>query len=156
MKKQCNVERFHFRFSKLIIILSILAICLCLGGGAISVYRIVKFGIHNLQQALQGPFLVLVCLFGIVVLLSLLIKSEYALSKEYFSSSFGIIKSKVEISKISSILCDYKQNKITLYMGEEFVVLLLVDGDLERFSKTLLELSPTVEIRYQLEGDEQN
>ena len=154
MKKNVERARFPFRFSKLIICLSILAICLCFAGGGISVYRIVKYGIDDLQQVLQGPFLILVCIFGIVVLTSLLIKSEYSLTKTHFTSSFGVIKSKVEMAKITSIVCDYAQNKIILYTGEEFVVLLLLKNDVERFSKTMTEYASHVEIRYVFADEE--
>ncbi len=149
-KKNASTKRFPFRFSKLIITLSILALCLCLIGGGIATSRWIEYGAHSLQEFLQSPFLILVCVFGIVVLVSLLIRSEYAVSEKHFHSNFGIIKSKVELEKITALVCDYKEKKVTVYMGEEFFVALVREGDIEPLVRAVQERNEKVDVSFTL------
>ena len=125
MKKQAvpqNQKSFKFILTPLMIVLSCAVILLCLAGIALSVYRIIKEGIHGFTDALKSPFLIAVCLFGIVVVVALLIRSQYIVTDEHLITQFGIIKSKFAIQDITSILLDTDSHKLTVYMGEEYFV----------------------------------
>ena len=70
MKKQSapqEAKYFKFRFTPMMLILAIAVLILFAVGIALSVWRIIKDGIHGFGDVLKSPFLIAICLFGIVV-----------------------------------------------------------------------------------------
>lgn len=127
MKKQSTPQEAHifkFRFTPLMIALACAVLVLCALGIALSVWRIVDEGINGFNDALKSPFLILICLFGIAIVIGVLIRSRYLVTEEYFITQFGFIKSKFPIKSITSLLLDTNTQKLTVYMGEEFFVVL--------------------------------
>ena len=122
---QKNGKVFPFRHNTLSVIFCILALLLCAIGAGLSVYRITQNGIKELTDALQSPFLIAVCLFCAVVILSILIKSEFIVTDTELITRFGIIKSKLALASVTSMEHDRATHKLTIYQGEEFTVLTL-------------------------------
>ncbi len=104
------------------IVLACAVIALCLAGIALSILRIINEGIHEFADALKSPFLIAICIFGIVIVVALLIRSQYVITDEHFITQFGLIKSKFAIKDITSIILDTDSRKLTVYMGEEYFV----------------------------------
>ena len=126
MKKQSapqEAKYFKFRFTPLMLVLAIAVIILCAAGIALSVWRIVRDGVHGFGDVLKSPFLIAICLFGIVIVAALLIRSRYVVTKDTLITQFGLIKSKFSIQDFTSILLDTDSRKLTVYMGEEFFVI---------------------------------
>jgi hypothetical protein len=132
------------------IVLASAVIALCLIGTAISIYRIIKEGIHGFTDALKSPFLIAVCIFGIVVVAALLIRSQYIITDEHLITQFGIIKSKFPIKDITSILLDTDTRKLTVYMGEEFFVVTTKPEWNNDFVQALRERKPEIEFSFTL------
>lgn len=152
MKKNQTIKRqaFSFRFSKNMILFSILAMLLCVVGVIVSVLRIVKYGLDDFQDYLKSPFLILICLAGIVVLTALLIKAEYVVDEKYLRSNFGVIKSRIEVSKITALTSDPQTGKVSVYVGEEFFVASLTVGKSEDFCSALLKVNPKINYSFTL------
>ncbi len=125
MKKQSAPQEanvFKFKFTPLMLVLAIVAMLLCAVGIGLSIWRIVKEGIHSFTDVLQSPFLIAISTFGIVLIATLLFRSRYIVTDEHFILQFGLIKNKYAIGQITSLLLDTDTHKLTVYMGEEFFV----------------------------------
>ena len=152
MKKNAkrNATAFQYKFSPLMVVLSILVILLCTVGIAISVYRIVEFGIQGFLDALKSPFLILVCVFCIVLVLSILAKSQYLVDDKSFTVQFGFIKSVFAIKDITSLLLDSDSRKLTIYFGEQFSVLSIDPLWNDELIKKLREINQNIEFSFTL------
>jgi len=104
------------------LVLAYAVIALCLVGIILSILRLLKDGVHGFNDLLKSPFLILICLFGIVVVISMLVCSRYVITNDEFISQFGIIKSRFHIKSFTSVLLDTDTHKLTIYMNEEFFV----------------------------------
>ncbi len=150
-KTSLQIKRFRFKFSPKIVVLCILTLLLCLAGIATTVYRIVKNdGIHGFTDFLKFPLLIAVCVFCIVLVVSLLIKSEYTVEKEAFTTKFGFIKTKFPLKTITEIELDRDEHKLTVRCGEEFSVLSVSPEWQEDFASELIKANPDIEYSYTL------
>lgn len=155
-KEQKKHVTFPFRFTKAMLALSVAALFLCALGGVVSVFRIVKYGVNGFNDFIRYPFLILVCILGILLIVCLLFKSEYVLSDKYLHSNFGLIRSKIELKNVTAIVADLQEEKITVYMGESYFVMLLKKTDAQDFSKAILESNPDIDFSYTMTDDKPN
>ena len=161
MKKQSSPNKatyFTIQFSKTIIALAIAVICLCIASIIVSILNMKRLGLNGLSDYLKYPFLLLVSVFCIVIVVALLIKSQYIVDETYFISQYGFIKSRYEIAKITSAVLDTDVNKLTVYMGEEFFVLSLNEKWNEKFVRALLNVNPAIDYSFtfaKTNGDEE-
>ena len=153
MKKQSAPQEakfFKFRFTPVMIILAIAVILLCIAGIALSIWRVSVYGIHGLSDALKSPLLIAICIFGLVVVISMLIQSRYVITKEALIVQFGLIKSKFTIADFTSVLLDTDSKKLTVYMGEEFFVVMTNAEWNNDFVQALREVKPEIEFSFTL------
>ena len=158
MRKQSapqEAKYFKFLFTPLMLALAIVVLLLCAGGIALSVWRIIQDGIHDFGDALKSPFLIAICIFGIVVVSSLLIRSRYVVTKDTLTTQFGIIKSKFAIADFTSVLLDTDSKKLTIYMGEEFFVVTTNPEWNNDFVQALREAKPELEFSFTLTEKEE-
>ena len=141
---------FKFRFTPLMIMLAIAVILLCAAGTALSIWRIAEYGVKGFNDVLKSPFLIAICLFGIAVVVALLIRSRYVITKDTLTIQFGFIKSKFAIEKFTSVLLDTDSKKITVYMGEEFFVVTTSPEWNNDFVQALREVKPDIEFSFTL------
>jgi hypothetical protein len=141
---------FKFRFTPLMIALAIAVIVLCTAGTALSIWRVVKYGIRNFNDALKSPFLIAICIFGIVVVIAMFIRSRYVITQDTLIMQFGFIKSKFAIEKFTSVLLDTDSKKLTVYMGEEFFVVTTNPEWNNDFVQALREVKPDIEFSFTL------
>lgn len=149
-KERKEVSRFPFNLSQTILLLCIAALALCALGVAVSVFRIVRHGVNGFYDIIKYPFMIALCLLAILLIVALLCKSEYVISEKYLHSDFGLIKSKVELKTITSAVVDLQEEKITVYTGEEFFVLLLKKKVAQSFAAELLKANPKIDLSYTL------
>ena len=150
MKQQDNNEKrytFPFKLNKLPIVLCFVVLALCIVGIIVSVLRIVNEGIV-IENVLQHPFLIAVCIFCMVIVLSLLIKSQYIIDETNFTTQFGIIKSKLPIKTINSIEEDREKEKLTVYCGESFTVIAIKKEWNDEFIRALLAVNPDIDYAF--------
>ncbi len=149
-KQLQTTKYFQYQFTKTMICLAIAVIALCLVGIGLSLYRIIVFGIRDFSDVLQSPFLIAICLFCIVLMVSILVKSRYGVNKTYYIAQFGFIKSKTPIESITSLYLDTDTKKLTVYMGEEFTVLSLSEKWQDEFIAAIREVKPEIEFSFSL------
>ena len=133
------------------ILLACAVLVLCSIGIALSIWRLIKSnGVHNFGEALKSPFLILICLFCIAVVISLLISSQYAVTNEHFIMQFGFIKSTYPIKDITSVLLNTDNQKLTVYMGEEYFVATVNPQWNNDLVQALRKVNPDIEYSFTL------
>ncbi len=147
-KKPQSATYFKYQFTPLMVVLAIGVLLLCGVGIGISVWRIYKFGIHGFTDTLQSPFLIAVCLFCIVLVVALLIKSQYIIDDTHYTLQFGFIKSKFLIKEITALHLDTTTKKLTVYVGEQFSVITLNAAWQDDFIAALRKVNPDAEFTF--------
>ena len=151
MKKNRNhLEVFRISFSTVIYLLCVAVYLLCTAGIALSVIRIVKYGVEDFSDILRYPFLIGVCAFCILLITGVLIKSQYVIENDSLVTQFGFVKSKYAIKDITSLLYDPQLKKMTVYFGEPFMTLSVSSEWQDRFVKALLQINPDIEYSFTL------
>ncbi len=142
------MKTYKFRFSKPILILSILAILVAAGGGiGWTVYRMIHIGFQTVLLGIQYVVLLLVSALVIVIFVSLLIRSFYTVTDKEIVLWFGIIKSSYKIADIESVHLFTKTNKLVIYFkNDKYTVIVVKPEWYNEFTKELL--SKNENIRY--------
>ena len=149
-ENQTTNKYFKYKLTTSMILIAIAVIALCVAGIAVSVYRIIKFGIREPMDALQSPLLIGICIFCIVTVICVLIKSQYIVTDKYYITQHGFIKSKFLIKDITSMVLNTETKKLTIYFGEQFCVLSVCPDWKEDFARALLEVNPNIDYSFTL------
>ena len=139
---------FKITFSKSIYLLCVAVYVLCLAGIALSVWRIIKFGIHGFNDIIKYPFLIAVCLLCIVLVTAILIRSQYVVDKQYLITQYGLIKSKFAIKDITAVTLDSDSQKLTVNFGEPYTVISVSPAWNEQFVRALLAVNPSIDYSF--------
>ena len=153
MKNERSNEKqvFKFTLSMKMILLSILAIILSVAGIIVSSFRIARSGeINGFIEALQSPLLIFVCAACIVIVLSILIKSQYVIDGEHYTTQFGFIKSTFYIKDITALELDSDTKKLTIFIGEQYSVLSLKAEWHDAFIKALRDVNTNIDFTFTL------
>ena len=132
------------------IALACAVLILCSIGIGLSVWRITKNGVRDIGEVLKSPFLILICIFCIVVVISLLIRSQYVVTEEFFIIKFGFIQNKYPIHEITSLLLNTDTQKLTVYMGEQYFVAIVNPQWNNDLVQALRKVNPDVEFSFTL------
>ena len=157
MKKQSapqEAKKFKFRFTPLMVILAIAVLLLATAGCVLSVWRITQQGIHGFNDALKSPLLIAICIFGIVVVTAMLVRSQYVITETALIVQFGIIKSSFKVADFTSVLLDTDSKKLTVYMGENFFVVTTNPEWNNDFVQALRKVKPDIEFSFTLTDGE--
>ncbi len=141
-------KSFKIKFTPAIIALAIAVLALSVFGIVLSVVRIVKFGVHGLTDILKYPFLIAVALACIVIVVALLIKSEYIVDDKTFTSKYGLIKSRFALKDVTAIVLDTDTYKLTVKFGEEYCVLSLSKEWNEELVRAMLAANPNIDYSF--------
>ena len=145
-----QIEYFPIQFSKTIIWLGVAAILFCLVGIVVSGWRILSFGLPEFMDWLTSPFLIAICAFGIVVIISIFTKSQLYIEGTILYSQYGIIKSSFNIMEITSIIQDTDEKKLTVYFGESFMNITTSPVWFEKFVRALLDVNSDIKYSFTL------
>lgn len=153
-----EAKSFPLKFSKLILWLSVGIFALCGAGIVVTVFRIVRNGgLHGFTDYLKFPFLILVCVFCIVLMICLLVKSQYVVNETHLTTQFGFIKSKFPLKDFTAMELDRDEHKLIVYSGENYMVIKVCAEWQDDFASELLKKNPDVQFSYTLtsaSGDE--
>ena len=139
-----NVKTFPITFPISIILVAVAVLLLCVASIVVSVLQIISKGVNEFSDVLKYPFMLAISVFCIVLVISILIKSQYVVNDTHFVSQFGLVKSKTEIKTITSIILNTETQKLTMYFGEEFTVLSFTKDYNEEFVRALLDVNPKI------------
>ena len=148
--EQAQANYFKIKFSKVIYFLCIAILLLSVASIAVSIWQILRFGLSGFSDYLKYPLLIVISVLCIAVVVSLLVKSQYVVNKQYLITQFGFIKSKFIIKDITSMLLDTDTKKITVYFGEQFIVLNGSEKWNEKLIRALLDSNPNIDYSFTL------
>ncbi|MDE7306074.1 MAG: hypothetical protein K2N33_01650, partial [Clostridia bacterium] len=141
---------FKYKFSKLTHALIYAGIALCVVGLGINIYTIIVSDIASSKNivypVIQYVLMFLIPVVLLVILISLLISSYYSIDGQTFKTSFGLIKSKYDISKIQNVVLDRTTNKLTVYFdGNTFIVVVVKEEWYNEFIDALTKANSKIE-----------
>lgn len=129
--------------------LFIAVIALCLISAGVSVWRIIQYGVNGFTDVIKYPFLIAICLFGVVLVICIMAKSQYLVDDTYLVLQYGFIKSRFKASEITSIVQDTDKKKLQIYFGQEqFIVVNVHVGELEELVRALLKINPSIDYSF--------
>ncbi len=145
--KKETFEVFPLKKTASVTWLSVAALVLSVAGIILSSIRIYKNGVDSFYDWLKNPFLLLVCVFAIVVVTALLMHSEYRVSEKELISCYGFIKSRLPLSEITSATSDAETNKIflTLSTAEGQLVIVTAPDKREDLVRAMLKGNPSID-----------
>ena len=144
------MKTYKYRFTKVMTAFIWAGMVLALAAFAVNTYLIFTEDIASAANLfypiLRYTLMYLVSTVAFLLLLSILLSSYYSISGTTFKTSFGIIKSKYDISKIENIVLDRKTNKLSIYFDENnFIVVVVKEEWYEKFIDDLLQANPNIE-----------
>ncbi|MDE7181457.1 MAG: hypothetical protein K2O41_00310 [Clostridia bacterium] len=158
------MKRFKYKFSKLVTVLIYVSIALCFVGTGINIYSIargdIKSAANPVYPIIQYVLMFLIPAVLLVLLISLLISSYYSVDDKCFRTSFGIIKSRYEISEIETVMLDRTTNKLTVYFkNNSFIVVVVREEWYNEFIDALCSANKSIEFSIKSKesgGDDKN
>lgn len=141
---------FKYKFSKLTISLIYIGIALCFVGLGINIYSVIASNISEaanpVYPIIQYTLMFLIPIALLVLLISLIFSSYYSIDGKILKTSFGIIKSKYDITEIQSVMLDRTNNKLCVYLkNNSFFVIVVKEEWYEDFIDTLCKANPQIE-----------
>lgn len=155
-KNPIQAKYFKYNLTKVMIALAIGVLILCAAGIAVSVYRIAEFGVHGFDDVLKSPLLILISALCIAVVIGILVKSQYVVTDKQFIMQFGFIKNKYDVQKITSLLLNSDNKKLTVYFGEEYVILSISPAENEDFVRAVQAVNPDAQFSFTLTENTEN
>lgn len=154
-----QAKTYKFRYSPLMYALFALLLALCAAGFALTTWRVIANGADDAYTWLQYILLYFVSVFLAVILIAMLIKSQYILTDHDLILQFGLIRNRYEIEKISSVHLFKGANKLAVYFDEyqtKYIVIVVKDSWYDDFVKTLLEKNEKIGFSFSTAEEEED
>lgn len=127
------------------IVIFVLGLVLCAGGFALNLLRLLKYGAEDLYAWISYGILFFVSVFLTVIIISMLIRSQYVVTDKQLIMQFGIIRSKYELNKIASVHLFQGAKKLAVYFDDNrYMAIVVKDAWYDDFVKTLTEKNPSI------------
>lgn len=141
---------FKYKFSKLTKTFIYIGIVLCFVGFGLNIFLVitgdVKASANPIYPIIQYTLMFLIPVALLVILVSLILSSYYSIDGNTLKTSFGIIKSKYDISAIETILLDRNTNKLTVYFNNNsFIVIVVKEEWYNEFIDALCKANRSIE-----------
>lgn len=140
------MKKYNFSFTKTILSLLIAVTALFLAGCVWSVYSVIAYARTNALKTIPYALLLAVCLFLLVVSLSVLFGSKYAFDKDKLIIRIGFMSGKYDYMKIKGLYTvkEQKGTFLTLYAENDKgdiipVKILVAKKDFSAFEQDLLD-----------------
>lgn len=141
---------FKFKFTKITLVFIYIGLALAAAAFAVNTYFVLAEGlgdaVNSIYPILRYTLMYLVSVLLSVVLLSILFSSYYSIDGNKLKTSFGIIKSKYDIDKITGVILDRKPNKLSVYFEDgTFITIAVKEEWYGDFTDALLKANPKIE-----------
>lgn len=143
------MKKYPYFFTKSIKTLLWVLLVLCVVCAVYAVYRAVTYFLSyegfDFYAILNRALPLLVGIFGFVVAVSMLKRSEYELTEKELIIRFGIIVSRYELSEIERMQFFSKTKKLTLFFkGGRYMVIVVKEEWQRDFVEELLKRNPKI------------
>ena len=148
---------FKYKFPRLTTIFIYVGIALCVIGLGLNIYLLATSDIMSAANLfypiLQHALMFLIPIILLVILIGLLVSSYYCIDGKTLKTSFGIIKSKYNVSDIETVLLDRTTNKLTVnFKNKSFIVIVVREEWYDEFIDALCKANN--EIEYSIKSKE--
>lgn len=140
---------FKYKFTKLMTAFIYVGIALAVIAAGVNTYSVITDGTASaanpVYPVITYTLMYAVSIMMLVILVSLLLSSYYAIDDAAFKTSFGIIKSKYDIKKVEYIILDRETNKLAVYFNENnFIVISVNEEWYEDFVGAMLKANRNI------------
>lgn len=152
--KKLPDETFRFRFTGVMLALLALLLALCAAGIGLTTWQFVDFlqgYIASAYDWLKYLLMYLVCILLTVIVVAMLIKSQYVITETTLITQFGIIRSPYEIKKIYSIRLFRGSNKLAVYFDDfktKYRIILVKESRYDAFVQALIARNERIEFDF--------
>ena len=152
---------FRFRFSKMMFLVLSLLLLLCAGGFGLTLWQFLDFlksDISSVWEWLKYSLMFLVCGLLFVLVVAMLIKSQYKITDREVILQFGFIKTRYEIKKIRSVRHFLGSGRLAVYfddMKNQYAIIVVKEKWFSEFVAALKERNEAIEFDF-VTADEEN
>ena len=158
MKQLQNTQKnenavFRFRFSPLILAVLVAVLVLCAACAALATWQVVDLlqsgDPSNAYDWIKFGLMYFASILFAVIVIAMLIKSQYIVTDKELILQFGLIKSNYELKKIYSVKIFRKSNKLTIYFDDfktKYMIGVVKEEWYDEFIKELMKRNEKLEI----------
>ncbi len=136
--------RYPFKFSPLLIVLTVAGFCLCGACIGFATWRLVRFlgegDLSSFYDWIIFFLLYFVSILFLVIGISMLVKSQYIITDDALITQFGIIRQRYELKKIVSVHLFRGANKLAVYFDDfhtNYIVIVVKESWYDAFIREL-------------------
>ncbi|MGN1077925.1 MAG: hypothetical protein ACI4ST_05375 [Candidatus Gallimonas sp.] len=148
-------KRYPFKFTPAMIAVFCLGLALCAACFALTTWQFVGFlqsgDLSSPYEWIKYILLYFVSVFLAVLILAMLIRSEYVITDKFLITRFGVIRSRYEIKKIFSVCLVSGTNKLNVYFDDfktKYMTIVVKSAWYDDFIRTLCEKNERIEFDF--------
>ena len=149
-----QVHKFPFRFSPTMLLVLILLLSLCAAGFGLTLWQFLDFLKGDLGSAwewMKYLLMFLVCGLLFILVVAMLIKSQYLITDGELVLQFGFIRTRYELKKIRSVRHFMGSGRLAVYfddMKNQYSVIVIKESWFDAFVKALKEKNEDIEFDF--------
>lgn len=154
-------KAYKFKFSPLLITLSVLGLALCAAGFGLTTWQLAKIlpeGVPSAYEWITYGLMYLVSVLLAVLIASMLIRSQYAITETELVLQFGLIKQRFDLKKIASVHLFKGANKLAVYFDDfhtKYIVIVVKDAWYDDFVRELTARNERIEFTFSSAEEEE-
>lgn len=147
---ETTVKKYPFRFSAAMLALFVAALALCAVGFGLTTWRFLRFlgdGADSVYTWIQYVILYFVSVALAVLIIAMLIRSQYVVTEKQLILQFGFIRTRYELKSIYSVHLFQGANKLAVYFDDfktKYTVIVVKEIWYDDFIRTLTERRPSI------------
>lgn len=161
-EKNTPDETFRFKFSPTMLAVLCLLLALCAACIGLTTWQLIDFlkgDISSVYSWLKYLILYFVSILLSVLVIAMLIKSQYVVTEKTLITQFGFIRSRYELKNIYSVRLLCGSNKLTVYFDDyktKYTVIVVKDIWYNDFVQALIARNERIEFDYITAEEEKN
>ena len=118
------MKKYKFSYSWPVLLLLVAGMVISVAGVILNIIRIVDNTSPTTYNYISLITVCLICVGFLVLAVSMLVNSYYAIDGKYFILRWGILKNQLEIKSMTRVLLDSDNRQLTIFYNEDnyFVV----------------------------------
>ena len=154
------IKRYPFQFTLVMKILFVLGLLLSIAGFGLTLWRFMNFlkdDINSIYDWIKFVLLFFVSFILAVLIIAILIRSQYLLTGTHLVLQFGFIKQRFAYSEIYSIHLFRGLRKLAVYFDDfktKYIVIVVNENWYDDFIKTLTERKPGLSFSFSTPEEE--
>ena len=161
-KEPATAVRYKFKFSPLLIGLCAVGLVLCATCLALTTWQLVDFvssgDMGSIYDWIKYALLYLVSILLAVIIIAMLIRSQYVVTDRELIMQFGVIKQKYELKKIYSVHLFRGSGKLAVYFDDlktNYMVIVVKEDWYTDFVRELTDRNPHIAFSFSTAEEEE-